>query len=154
MSSERQRWEADRAAERAKYNNPPFGGLYIGQPERANAALKTWDQAHPQPAVTLPQVADHLDHIKQVAGIDHVGIGSDFDGIPDTPTGLDGVDKYPALLAELMRRGWSDADIAKVAGENLLRVMAAVEAQSATLKRDQPFRLNATIAELDGTTAK
>ena len=58
------------------------------------------------------QVADHVEHIRQVAGIDHVGLGSDFDGIEDAPVGLDGVDKYPALLEELMRRGWSDADIA------------------------------------------
>ena len=156
VSSERQKWQADRAAEQTRYNSPPFGGLYIGQPDRANAALKAWDQAHPKPAVTLSQVADHMDHIKQVAGVDHVGIGSDFDGIPDTPTGLEGVDRYPALLAELLRRGWSDADIAKAAGENLLRVMAAVEVASSSLKRDHPYGSTATIADLDGsaTTAK
>jgi membrane dipeptidase len=153
VSSERQKWSADRAAEQTRYNSPPFGGLYIGQPDRANAALSEWDQAHPKPAVTLAQVADHIDHIKQVAGVDHVGIGSDFDGIPDTPVGLEGVDRYPALLAELMRRGWSDADVAKVAGENMLRVMAAVEATSVALRRDHPVGSTATIAELDGSSA-
>jgi len=76
---------------------------------------------------TLVQVADHIDHIKQVAGVDHVGLGSDFDGIEDAPVGLEGVDRYPALLEELMRRDWTDSDIAKLAGENLLRVMAAAE---------------------------
>ena len=59
--------------------------------------------------------------------MDHIGLGSDFDGIPEGPRGLEGVDRYPALLAELMRRGWSDADVAKVAGENVLRVMAEAE---------------------------
>ena len=95
--------------------------------QRAAAALAAWDREHPKPVVTLSQVADHIDHVRQVAGIDHVGLGSDFDGIPDTPVGLEGVDCYPALLVELMRRGWTDSDIAKLAGENLLRVMATAE---------------------------
>ena len=150
VSSQRQKWTADRAAEQTRFNSPPFGGLYIGQPDRANAAMAEWDKTHPKPAVTLAQVADHIEHIRQVAGVDHVGIGSDFDGIPDTPTGLEGVDRYPALLAELMRRGWSDADIAKLAGENVLRVMAAVEATGVSLRREHPQGSKATIAELDG----
>lgn len=82
---------------------------------------------HPKPVATLEQVADHIEHLRQVAGVDHIGLGSDFDGIPEGPRGLEGVDRYPALLAELMRRGWSDADVAKVAGENVLRVMAEAE---------------------------
>jgi len=73
-----------------------------------------------------------------VAGIDHVGLGSDFDGIEDTPVGLEGVDKYPALLQELMRRGWADADIAKVAGENVLRVMASAEKVAVKLRAARP----------------
>ena len=121
------RWDADRAAEQARFNSPPYSGLYIGQPERAAAALAAWDKAHPKPPATLGQVADHIDHIRAVAGVDHVGLGSDFDGIPEGPVGLEGVDKFPALLAELMRRGWTDADIAKLAGGNVLRVMAAAE---------------------------
>ena len=134
VSSERNRWEADHAAERTRYNSPPFAGLYIGQPERAKAALAEWEAQHPRPATTLVQVADHIDHIRQVAGVDHVGLGSDFDGIPDAPVGLEGVDRYPALLEELMRRGWSDADIAKLAGENLLRAFAAAEQVSLRLQ--------------------
>lgn len=126
-SDERNHWFAERAAEQTREQYPPFGGLYIGQPERAAAALAAWDREHPKPVVTLSQVADHIDHVRQVAGIDHVGLGSDFDGIPDTPVGLEGVDRYPALLVELMRRGWTDSDIAKLAGENLLRVMATAE---------------------------
>jgi membrane dipeptidase len=137
VSAARNHWEADRVAELARFNTPPFGGLYIGQPERAKAALAEWEAQHPRPVTTLSQVADHVEHIRQVAGIDHVGIGSDFDGIPDAPVGLEGVDRYPALLQELMRRGWSDADIAKFAGENLLRTMAAAEQVSAKLQGAQ-----------------
>jgi membrane dipeptidase len=134
VSASRNRWEADHAAERTRFDSPPFAGLYIGQPERAKAALAEWEAQHPMPVTTLAQVADHIDHIRQVAGIDHVGLGSDFDGIPDAPVGLEGVDRYPALLEELMRRGWSDADIAKLAGENLLRTFAAAEQVSLRLQ--------------------
>ena len=134
VSADRNRWEADHAAERTRFDSPPFAGLYIGQPERAKAALTAWEAQHPKPVTTLAQVADHVEHIRQVAGVDHVGLGSDFDGIPDAPVGLEGVDRYPALLEELMRRGWSDSDIAKLAGENLLRTLAAAEQVSLRLQ--------------------
>jgi membrane dipeptidase len=134
VSSSRNHWQADRAAEQARFSSPPFGGLYIGQPELAKAALAAWDAEHPRPATTLAQVADHIEHIRRVAGIDHVGLGSDFDGIPDAPVGLEGVDKYPALLELLMSRGWSDTDIAKLSGENVLRVMGAAEKVAAKMR--------------------
>src|SRR5882762_2113480 len=134
VSDARNHWDADHAAERTRFNSPPYIGLYIGQPERAKAALTAWEQTHPRPATTLVQVADHIDHIRQTAGVDHVGLGSDFDGIEDAPVGLEGVDRYPALLEELMRRGWTDSDIAKLAGENLLRTMAAAEQVSVRLR--------------------
>jgi membrane dipeptidase len=152
VSEARNRWLADRAAEQARFSSPPFDGLYIGQPERASAALAAWDQEHPMPVVTLGEVADHIEHIRRVAGVDHVGLGSDFDGIPNTPVGLEGVDRYPALLAELMRRGWTDAEIAKVAGENVLRVMSAAEAESLQLRRSESASM-ATLSELDGAPA-
>jgi membrane dipeptidase len=148
VSDARRRWEADRAAEQARDNSPPFGGLYIGQPDRAAAALAAWEQAHPKPPVTLSDVADHIERIRNVAGVDHAGLGSDFDGMPDTPAGLDGVDKYPALLEELARRGWSDADLAKLAGGNLLRVMQQAEAVSARLRATRAPS-TARITELD-----
>ena len=134
VSAESQRWDADRGAEKARLDNPPYGGLYIGQPERSAAALAAWDHAHPKPKATLEQVADHIEHARTIAGVDHVGIGSDFDGIPEPPRGLESVDRYPALLAELMRRGWSDADVAKLAGGNLLKVMSEAERVAATLR--------------------
>lgn len=138
VSAERNQWDADEAAEKTRFNSPPYVGLYIGQPERAAAALAEWEKKHPRPAVTLAQVADHIEQIRRVAGVDHVGLGSDFDGIGDTPVGLDGVDKYPALLAELMNRGWTDADIAKLAGGNVLRVFAEAERVGSRLRAAQP----------------
>src|SRR4051812_20780937 len=139
---------ADRAAEEARLK-----ALYAGQPDRRKAALDAWDAAHPEPPATLAEVADHIDHIRQIAGVDHVGIGSDFDGIDGThPTGLEGVDTYPALFRELARRGWSDADLAKLAGLNLLRAMERAEQVAASMRAEPP--LNATIEQLDGPAAK
>jgi membrane dipeptidase len=149
VSEARNRWAADRSAEQARYNSPPFGGLYIGQPEKAKAALDVWDKEHPGPPATLAQVADHVEHIAKVCGVDCVGIGSDFDGIGDTPVGLEGVDKFPDLLAELARRGWSDADLAKVAGANVLRALREAEVVAKKLQATtQPSY--AKIADLDG----
>ena len=152
VSEARRHWDADRAAEQARYNSPPYDGLYIGQPERAKAALAQWEKNNPKPQVTLAEVADHIDHLREVAGVDHVGLGSDFDGISETPAGLDGVDKFPALLAELARRGWSDDELGKVAGGNMLRVMAQVEAVSARL-RTQRGPSTATIEQLDAAAS-
>ena len=134
ISAVRNIWDAGEAAERTRFNSPPYVGLYIGQPERAKAALAEWLKDHPRPAATLAQVADHIEHVRLVAGADHVGLGSDFDGIEDTPAGLEGVDKYPGLLMELMKRGWTDADVAKLAGGNVLRVMAEAERVAAKLR--------------------
>lgn len=111
---------------------------YPGDPARAAKALKDWEAANPAPQATLAQVADHIEHVRRVAGVDHVGIGSDFDGIETTPQGLDGVEDFPALFAELARRGWSDADLAKLAGGNLLRVLARAEAVAAAESKRQP----------------
>ncbi|WP_246587228.1 dipeptidase [Stakelama flava] len=131
VSQARAEWLAASAGEKARENAPPFSGIYIGQPERAKAAYAKWLGDHPMPEVTVAMVADHVDHIAKVCGVDCVGIGSDFDGVPATPKGLDGVDKYPALFAELARRGWSDADLKKLAGGNLLRVLREAEAVAA-----------------------
>ena len=153
ISEAHRHWEADRGAEQMRYNAPPFGGLYIGDPERAKAALAEWDKAHPEPKVTLAEVADHIEHVVKIAGADHVGIGSDFDGMPSVPQGLEDVGKYPALLAELARRGWSDADLGKLAGGNLLRAMAQAEAVAAKLRAERAPSA-ATLEQLDGPPAK
>jgi membrane dipeptidase len=99
-------------------------------------AIDEWRAAHPAPHATLAQVADQIDYVRKVAGVDHVGIGADFDGITEVVQGLEDVSKYPALFAELARRGWSDADLKKLAGENLLRVFARAETVSARLKKE------------------
>ncbi|MBA3258033.1 MAG: membrane dipeptidase [Gemmatimonadales bacterium] len=111
--------------------------------------LESWVAAHPAPKATLAQVADHIDHVRKVAGASHVGIGSDFDGITNVVVGLEDVSTFPALFAELIRRGWSDGDLRKLAGENLLRVLRASESTAARLQRErQPS--TRTIEELDG----
>jgi membrane dipeptidase len=119
-------WAAERAGMETKAK-----ALEPGDPARAKTILDAWIAANPPPKATLAQVADHIDRVRKIAGIDHVGLGSDFDGIPATPEGLSGVDTYPALLAELARRGWSAEDLAKLAGGNVLRVMRAGEAVAA-----------------------
>ncbi|MGI9140424.1 MAG: dipeptidase [Gemmatimonadaceae bacterium] len=91
------------------------------------AEYQAWRALNPRPRATLSQVADHIEHISRVAGMNHVGIGGDFDGISEVVVGLEDVSKYPQLFAELARRGWSDADLAKLAGGNILRAMAAAE---------------------------
>lgn len=99
-------------------------------------ALVAWERANPEPRVDVGTVADHVDHIAKVAGHDHVGIGADYDGISGTgPEGMKGVDSYPLLFAELARRGWSDANLAKLAQGNVLRVMEGVEATARSLSR-------------------
>ncbi len=132
VSADVARWHADRAGVSAK-----FEALYVGQPDRAKAAIEKWEHAHPLPKATIAQVADHIDHIRKIAGVESVGIGSDFDGIETTPTGLDGVDKYPALFRELARRGWTDDELADLAGRNLLRVMREAEAVAKRLQAQE-----------------
>jgi len=86
-----------------------------------------WEAAHPQPHATLAQVADHIEHVRRVAGLEHVGLGGDFDGTSDVTVGLADVSAYPALFAELLARGWTEPDCAAVAGGNLLRALRAAE---------------------------
>ena len=93
----------------------------------AFALLPEWERDHPRPVATIAQVADHIDHVREVAGVDHVGIGGDFDGTPVVPVGLDDVSRYPALFAELQRRHWSEADLKSLAGANTLRVLRAAQ---------------------------
>lgn len=98
--------------------------------------VRQWRATHPEPRATLSQVADQIDYVRKVAGVDHVGIGSDFDGITEVVEGLEDVSTFPALFAELARRGWSDSDLRKLAGENLLRVFSQAEAVARHLQRE------------------
>jgi membrane dipeptidase len=103
------------------------GGSEEGDPAR-QAVRASWLAANPRPPCGVGDVADHVEHVRDVAGVDHVGLGGDFDGVISTPDGLEGVDGYPVLLAELARRGWSDAELAKLTWHNALRVLRATEA--------------------------
>ncbi len=123
-------------------------GLHPEDAERVKTDLAAWKGEHPEPRPSVGDVADHIEHVKKIAGIDHVGIGSDFDGITSTPIGLDGVDGFPVVLAELLRRGWTDAEIRKLAGENLLRALREAEAVAQRLQKERPAS-EATIETLD-----
>jgi membrane dipeptidase len=101
------------------------------------------------PKATLAQVADHIEHVRKVAGADHVGLGGDYDGNDNWPVGLEDVSKYPDLFAELVRRGWSDEDLKKLASGNILRVMREAEAAAKRLAAARPPS-TATIEQLDG----
>jgi len=135
---------AEREAEKARLE-----ALHPGNSEAVAAGLEAWRERSPEPEVTLADVVDHVDHISQLAGIDHVGIGSDFDGVGALPRGLADVSGYPQLLAELVRRGYTRQDVAKVAGGNLLRVMREVESVAARLQRSEKPR-DLRIEEVDG----
>jgi membrane dipeptidase len=130
------RWGAEKNAEEARLKV-----FHRDSKADVEAGLKAWEVAHPKPVVTAAAVADHIEHIVKVAGDDHVGIGGDFDGIDSTPQDLTGVQDYPKLFAELIRRGWSDESLAKLAGGNVLRVLRQAEAVSQSMK-DEPAALS------------
>jgi membrane dipeptidase len=93
-----------------------------------------WELVHPVPRATLAQVADHVDHVRKAAGVEHVGLGGDFDGTPDVTVGLPDVSAYPALFAELLARGWTEPDCAALPGGNLLRALREAESFAARAK--------------------
>ena len=126
-------WEGAQKAEEARLNY-----IDIGDPSAAKAAYQTWKAANPRPHATLAQVADHIDHIRRVAGIDHVGIGGDFDGMNSVVDGLEDVSTYPALFTELARRGYTQADLEKIASRNIIRVLRAAENTAAGMQSLPP----------------
>ena len=135
LSEPFRQWNATRAGEEAKLKS-----LFTGQPDKRTAAMDAWDKANPPPKAEVGIIADHIEHIVKVAGHDHVGLGGDLDGIPydQSPPGMNSVSGYPLLFAELIRRGWSDQDLAKLAGGNILRVLRRAEEVSASMKDVPP----------------
>jgi membrane dipeptidase len=110
--------------------------LYSNDAAKLEQGMAEWRKTNPEPRRgTISDVADHIDHIRKVAGIDCIGLGSDFDGFRGGIEGLDDVSGYPALLAELLRRGYSKEDVKKIAGLNILRVLRAAEKVAAELRR-------------------
>ena len=132
LSREFRTWNANRSAEEARLKslNPQSKAL-------VEAGLKAWENANPKPVVRVTDVADHVEHVVRIAGHDHVGIGGDLDGIGTTVEGLGSADGYPLLFAELIRRGWSDANLAKLAGGNVLRALRRAEDVARSM-RDVP----------------
>jgi membrane dipeptidase len=129
------KWNAEEGAEEARLTS-----LLVGRPDERKAALDAWKRANPLPQMSVADLADHVDHIAKVAGYDHVGIGGDLDGIPydQAPPGMNSVSGYPLLFAELIRRGWSDANLAKLAGGNVLRALRQAESVAASMKNEPP----------------
>jgi membrane dipeptidase len=125
-------WNREQDAERARLE-----ATFPNAPGQVEAGVDAWTRSHPAPRATIADAANHIDHVRRIAGIDHIGLGGDFDGITSVPQGLEDVSTYPALLAELLRRGYSDEDVAKIAGGNILRALRAAEAVAARLQRER-----------------
>jgi len=146
--------EKARAADAAKdAETARLKALYRGQPDQVKTLIAVWEAAHPIPNATVQDVADHIDHIVQVAGAEHVGLGANLDGITSTPQGLDSVAAYPTLFAELIRRGYSDDQLKGIAGLNVLRVMHKAEAVAARLQKERPAS-DVRIEEADAVNPK
>lgn len=136
ISEERRAWGAAMSAEAARAKT-----LYPGDPKAADAAVKAWHASNPEPVSTIAQLADHIDHIRKVAGIDHIGLGGDYDGMATGPKGMEDVSGYPMLFIELARRGYSQADLEKIASGNIMRVLRAAERYAAQHSGDQPIEV-------------
>jgi membrane dipeptidase len=121
----------------------------LGDPVAVDAAMERWFEAHPDPRAAVGDVADHVDHVRELAGIDHVGVGGDIDGTPQMPEGLPDVSGYPALFAELAARGYTDDELRAIAGRNVLRLMRENERTAERLRAERPPS-TATIEQLDG----
>ena len=134
VSEEVRGWTVRQAGEKARIE-----AGHVGDPAGAKAELAAWETANPVPRATITQVADHIDHVVKRVGIDCVGIGGDFDGMDSTVAGMEDVSRYPALFTELARRGYSKADLEKIASRNMLRVMRAAERYAAAHRSDPPI---------------
>ncbi|MFF4170991.1 dipeptidase [Streptomyces sp. NPDC001744] len=137
---------------RADENLRAHGLHHLDTTTEAMRLHRAFEEANPRPVATAATVADHLDHMREAAGIDHIGIGGDYDGTAFTPSGLDDVAGYPNLIAELLHRGWSHGDLAKLTWSNAVRVLRDAEDVSRDL-RNRTAPSNATIESLDGTAA-
>ena len=133
LSREVWEWSARQSGEEARLK-----AIHRSSKANVEAALKAWEAANPRPATGVANVADHIEHVVRLAGHDNVGLGGDFDGIPYTPTGLEGVQTYPAVFAELIRRGWSDENLAKLAGGNVLRALRRAEEVARAMRNEAP----------------
>ena len=134
LSEEARLWYANYQAEKARLE-----ALWQGQPDKSAQALEAWSEANPTPEATIGDMADHIDRVRDLAGVDHIGIGGDYDGMPSGPVGMEDVSGYPALFAELARRGYSKADLKKIASGNMMRVMRQAEAVAKAKAGERPI---------------
>lgn len=133
VSEETRLWSAQRTGEETRLTQ-----LTSYAPATVKAQMADWDKANPKPAATIAQVADHIDHIRKVAGIDHIGIGGDYDGMDSAPVGMEDVSGYPALFVELAKRGYTQADLEKIASRNIIRALREAEVTAANMKSVRP----------------
>ena len=133
LSEERRVWFAHRAGYEARLKS-----LWVGQPDKVEEGMEQWMEAWPEPQTTTAHMAEHVDHIRDVAGVDFIGIGGDYDGMDSGPVGMEDVTGYPALFTELARRGYSQSDLEKIASRNMMRVLRAAEAVKAAHAGDAP----------------
>ena len=119
-----------------------------GGQSAVNAGMEAWEQANPVPPTSVSDVADHVDHLRGMCGIEHVGIGGDYDGSPSMAGSLEDVSCYPNLFAELLRRGYTEDDLARISRSNILRVMREAEDVAERLQKERPPSL-ARITDVD-----
>jgi membrane dipeptidase len=140
VSEERRQWGARREGEKKRLET-----LWPAKPDEVTGGLAAWDAANPEPKATVADIADHIDHIRMVAGIDHIGLGGDYDGMDTGPVGMEDVSGYPNLFAELAWRGYSQADLEKIASRNMMRVLRSAEAYAALHRSDPPIETKAPV---------
>ena len=134
LNEERRVWYAEWQAEEARQKS-----LLQGRPEAVKLQMDAWEANNPEPETMITHMADHIDHIKYVAGVEHIGIGADFDGMPTGPVGFEDVGGYPALFAELASRGYSQVELELISNRNALRVLREAERYSASVANEPPI---------------
>lgn len=134
LSEDARQWYGERQAQQARLE-----ALWQGQPEAVTSAMAAWDEANLVPLATISDMANHIDHVRRLSGIDHIGIGGDYDGMPTGPVGMEDVSGYPALFAELARRGYSQAELEKISFRNMMRVMRGAETYAASVAGMAPI---------------
>lgn len=134
LNDVQRQWFADRSAEQARQES-----LYLGQPDIVARAMAEWDAGNPMPDTTISDMADHIDHIRDLVGVEHIGIGGDFDGMPTGPIGFEDVRGYPQLFAELVRRGYSQVELELIASRNAIRVLREAERYAASVSGQPPI---------------
>lgn len=134
LNEQRRTWYSQWQAEEARLKS-----LHQGKPDMVKAALDEWEALNPEPQTMISHMADHVDHIKELIGVEFIGIGADFDGMPTGPVGFEDVGGYPAFFAELVRRGYSQAEIELISNRNAVRVLRAAERYAASVSDQAPI---------------